>query len=375
MGSLRFLLALAVAGGHAASMFGFAGTWIFPGREAVQIFYMISGFLIAMILNQKYADTPHSNWIFYSNRIAKIFVPYLVILAATVCTCLVSRAMTGNAMLLKAWFAEAISMDLRTSAFALLTNVLIIGQEWAFLLIYRAGSLFLALNAFEQQPMASQFTLILPAWTLSIELLFYLIAPFILRRNVLLIVALALASHGLRLASYHFGYYSEATNYRFFPFELSLFLYGAVVFRLRKLLIPGGPGWSTHITILTAASIIFLPRLFRGSPYELYALIGLALPALFDFSRRHGWDIQLGELSYPLYLVHWPIGACLASTLDPRWLGKNPVLPLLSVLAAIAAAAFLNRYIVAPVDRWRQARVKTADIPPALAGATVSTVS
>src|SRR3954452_18786519 len=50
MGSLRFLLALAVAGGHAASMFGFAATWIFPGREAVQIFYMISGFLVAMIL-------------------------------------------------------------------------------------------------------------------------------------------------------------------------------------------------------------------------------------------------------------------------------------------------------------------------------------
>jgi peptidoglycan/LPS O-acetylase OafA/YrhL len=375
MGSLRFLLALAVAGGHAASMFGFAGTWIFPGREAVQIFYMISGFLIAMILNQKYADTPHSNWIFYSNRIAKIFVPYLIILAATVCACLVSRAVTGNAILLNAWFAEAVSMDFRTSAFALLTNILIVGQEWAFLLIYRAGSLFLALNAFEQQPMASQFIVILPAWTLSIELLFYLIAPFILRRNVLLIVGLALAAHCFRFASYHFGYYSEATNYRFFPFELSLFLYGAVIFRLGKILIPGDPRWCTRIAVLTAVTIIFLPRLFRGSQYELYALIGVALPALLDFSRRHHWDVRLGELSYPLYLVHWPIGAWLASTLDPRWIGKNPVLPVLSVLAAIAAAAFLNRYIVAPVDRWRQARVKAADIPPGLAVASVSTVS
>src|SRR3982751_2341306 len=128
MGSLRFLLALAVAGGHAASMFGFAATWIFPGREAVQIFYMISGFLVAMILNRKYPDTPHGNWIFYSNRIAKIFVPYLVILAATVCACLVSRSMTGNAILLNAWFAEAVSMDLPTAAFGLLMNVLVVGQ-------------------------------------------------------------------------------------------------------------------------------------------------------------------------------------------------------------------------------------------------------
>ena len=371
MGSLRFLLALAVAGGHAASMFGFAATWIFPGREAVQIFYMISGFLVAMILNQKYPDTPHGNWIFYSNRIAKIFVPYLVILAATVCACLVSRSMTGNAILLNAWFAEAVSMDLPTSAFALLTNVLVVGQEWGFLLIYRAGSLFLSLNAFEQQPMASQFTVILPAWTLSIELLFYLLAPFIVRRNLLFVVALALAGHCFRFASYHFGYYSEATNYRFFPFELSLFLYGAVIFRLGKLLIPGDPRWCTHIAMLTAITIIFLPPLFRGSPYELYALIGVALPALLEFSRRHDWDVLLGQLSYPLYLVHWPIGACLASI----WIGKNPVLPVLTVLSAVAAAALLNRYIVAPVDGWRQARVNTPDTAPRLPVPRVSTVS
>jgi hypothetical protein len=27
-------------------------------------FYLISGFLMAMILNGKYADTPHGNWLF-----------------------------------------------------------------------------------------------------------------------------------------------------------------------------------------------------------------------------------------------------------------------------------------------------------------------
>jgi len=223
--------------------------------------------------------------------------------------------------------------------------------------------------------MASQFIVILPAWTLSIELLFYLIAPFILRRNILLIVALALASHCFRLASYHFGYYSEATNYRFFPFELSLFLYGAVIFRLGKLLIPSDPRWCAQLALLIAVAVIFPPRLFRGSHYGLYVLIGLALPALLDFSRRHDWDIRLGQLSYPLYLVHWPIGACLASALDPRWIGKNPAFPVLAVLASVAAAVLLNRYVIAPVDRWRQARVTSADAPPELAVAGVSTAS
>jgi peptidoglycan/LPS O-acetylase OafA/YrhL len=256
-----------------------------------------------------------------------------------------------------------------------LTNVFIIGQEWVFLLIYRAGALVFSLQAFHEPPMASQFIVLLPAWTLSIELLFYLIAPFILRRHVLLIVALALASHSLRFAAYHFGYYSEATNYRFFPFELSLFLYGAIIFRLGRSLSPGDPRWCTLISVLTVITLIFFPRLFRGSQFALYALIGMALPALFDFGRRHRWDTLLGELSYPLYLVHWPICAYLASALNPVWFGKNPAFPMLAVVVAVAAAALVDRYIVAPVDRWRQARVTAPEIAPAPAVATVLTVS
>jgi hypothetical protein len=37
MGSVRLLLALAVAGGHVAGMFGFGALWILPGSRTVQI--------------------------------------------------------------------------------------------------------------------------------------------------------------------------------------------------------------------------------------------------------------------------------------------------------------------------------------------------
>jgi len=79
----------------------------------------------------------------------------------------------------------------------------------------------------------SPFTVILPAWILSTESLVYLIVPFILRRNVVLIDALALHHHGPA---------------------------------------PTRPG-------------------------DQCELIGVALPALVDFSRRRGWDIPPGELS------------------------------------------------------------------------------
>jgi peptidoglycan/LPS O-acetylase OafA/YrhL len=73
---LRFLLALALAGGYIAGMFGFPRIGFYLGTaRAGQIFYLISGFLMAMILNGKYADTPHGNWLFYTNRAVKIFAP------------------------------------------------------------------------------------------------------------------------------------------------------------------------------------------------------------------------------------------------------------------------------------------------------------
>src|SRR5262245_36137963 len=97
MGLLCFMFDLAVASGHAS---GFFDADIYPkmtGSHAVQVFYIISGFLIALILSGKYADTPQGNWIFYSNRAVKIYVPYLAILAVTVVTWLIVFAASGKA--------------------------------------------------------------------------------------------------------------------------------------------------------------------------------------------------------------------------------------------------------------------------------------
>jgi len=362
MGLMRFMLALAVAAGHAGGFFGLQIYPIVAGNIAVQIFYMISGFLIALILSGKYADTPQGNWVFYSNRAVKIYVPYLAILAVTVLVSLVSHAVGGSALSLETFFSEGAQMRFSTWAFAVVTNLFLIGMEWSSMLIDRGGELFFSFTALEQPPSAAHFNVIVPAWTLSLELAFYLIAPLILRRHFLFIVALALASYFLRFEAYGHGYRSLATEYRFFPFELSLFLYGALSFHLYRFLKARElmfPAFSTLFTAICAVGAISMPEFASQHPHQLYAVIGLALPSFFDFSTRHRRDRWFGDLSYPLYLVHWPVCVfTLALVSSSPSHASDSLYPYLAVIASIAIAVAINHFLVYPVDKWRQKRVR-----------------
>lgn len=384
MGILRFLLALAVAGGHIYANFNLPHIFL-SGGTAVQIFYVISGFLIALILRGKYADTASGNWIFYSNRLLKIFVPYAVILSATVLLCLLFYAFTGNAVSLDPYFREASFMTAPTWLYAIFTNLFIVGQEWGYLLIYRAGSLFFSLHAFDQPPLALQFSIIVPAWSLSVELLFYAVAPLILRRHLLVVVLIAYASYWLRFEAYHAGYYSAGTDCRFFPFELSLFLLGSLSHSWYQFLKERDlfrPALSVVLTAVAAILVFAHPRWVDVKPYQFYCLLGVLMPALFDFDKTYRWDRILGEISYPLYLVHWPVlmlGSAMAAQLRISNSEISPAFAGFLLVVSIALSVAINRYIVQPLDTWRQARVRepivsstTPNTMPVLASMTAA---
>src|SRR5262249_38428241 len=70
LGTFRFLLALSVALSHFGTVWGYH---IMNGRMAVQCFYMISGFLISLVLSHKYdPSTAEGRRLFYSNRALRI---------------------------------------------------------------------------------------------------------------------------------------------------------------------------------------------------------------------------------------------------------------------------------------------------------------
>src|SRR5450759_4624800 len=73
MGIIRVLLALSVVAAH------FGGIWnlrFVGGQVAVQSFYIISGFYMSLILNEKYVGKNKSYKLFITNRFLRLYPIY-----------------------------------------------------------------------------------------------------------------------------------------------------------------------------------------------------------------------------------------------------------------------------------------------------------
>jgi peptidoglycan/LPS O-acetylase OafA/YrhL len=82
MGLIRVLLALAVVTTHSKVLFGLGFTGLVYGKNAVEMFYTISGFYMALILNEKYTG-PGSYRTFVKSRFFRIYPAYAVVGLAT----------------------------------------------------------------------------------------------------------------------------------------------------------------------------------------------------------------------------------------------------------------------------------------------------
>jgi peptidoglycan/LPS O-acetylase OafA/YrhL len=141
MGTVRFLLALSIALSHFGGPFT-----LFNSRYAVQVFYVVSGFLISMILREKYGTRL---WLFYSNRAARILIPYWIVLVPTTALCVWKHvgfwAYTSSV---------SGSFDLFTATYVVTTNVFIVGQDIGLFLGWSAGSQLYFTSQFNQSSTA-----------------------------------------------------------------------------------------------------------------------------------------------------------------------------------------------------------------------------
>lgn len=300
MGLLRLLLALAVVGDHVLPPF----PWLrlTTGIMAVEIFFVVSGFYMQMVLSQRYA----SAGAFYLSRAFRIFPTYWLVAA------LAFALWPVNA------FHHIASLGWQAAILVLASNTLIFLQDTLLFLGADHGELFFTADFHATAPQLSSYLVVRPSWTLALELYFYLLAPFLARLRSFHLGAIALILTGARLAAYRAGLDHDPWFYRFFPFELPLFVLGMLSFRLFNQIEMLPFSKSKAVALVATGGLIVLGQYFVLNTPEQYGFIAAAaaaavVPVAFAAFKDLSIDRFVGELSFPIYLVHFPIAQFLNS--------------------------------------------------------------
>jgi peptidoglycan/LPS O-acetylase OafA/YrhL len=358
MGSLRFLLAISVAYGHAGDFLGFP---LVPGDTAVQCFYAISGFYMSLVLNEKYRPESSSYSLFISNRFLRLFPAYAAVLLLTLLLALMVSSVSRSADLpfVTAWHSLT-SIDWSSAALLIGSQIIMWGQDFYLFLTLKHGALAFWPD-FHTAPQPLLALLVIPqAWTLGLEFSFYLIAPFIVRRSVAAIMMVFAASLGVRLGlHFGFGYGGDPWSYRFFPSELAVFLIGALAYRVYKLPTIAFD-WRSYgvfaIAIVCLATALLINRwhgVSRVASVAFWAFAVGAIPFLFRMTKAKTVDRYLGELSYPIYICHILVIWFLDATVT---FGSRVTRGSSIIAVTLIVSAALYWAIDRPVDAWRHWR-------------------
>jgi peptidoglycan/LPS O-acetylase OafA/YrhL len=161
-------------------------------------------------------------------------------------------------------------------------------------------------------------------------------------------------------------------SYRFFPFELALFIAGVFSHQLflqpsislaAKSSIKNLPAYV--LTLCVAATTLYgvvpLPEAVKTA--AVLALLFVSLPFLFIFRSQSKWDKLIGDLSYPIYIGHLLVLLTLAYLV--RMYGfvspTSWTRSLLGVAGALIFAGFLKFFVTDPIEALRR-RVKRGNI-------------
>jgi peptidoglycan/LPS O-acetylase OafA/YrhL len=249
-------------------------------------------------------------------------------------------------------------------------QIFIFAQDLYIFLTVQGGALgFIADFHKDPRPLIS-LLVIPPAWSLGVEMWFYLVAPFIVRRSAWAIAALLFASLALRLVlQFQFGLKDDPWSYRFFPSELATFLIGALAYRVYRPSSGGvdARGVALHAVVCVVATAALLINRWHGitrlASVTLLLLFLLAIPLLFRATNRNALDRALGELSYPVYIAHFLVIFAVDHLLGPLS-GVLRGAVIMTIVLVLAAALYYG--VDRPVDAWRQRRLENH--PRRLAG-------
>jgi len=355
MGIIRVLLAISVLLAH-AGVFPITGNQLVGGVIAVQCFYIISGFYMALILTQRYVMRAD----FYFNRFLRLYPTYWFLLLASTAVCLLLGKPTFVNVILS---SDVLRWD--GKIFMLFANVFIFGSDAMMFMFPSAEGLRFTTDFTAHGATLYSFHVMQQAWTLPVEMAFYAMAPFVVKRPLGLIIILIL-SLTVRYFVYAHISTSDPWNYRFFPSEAAFFCAGSLAYHVYAA-VREFRGSQAVGPIFLVALVLYIANfervpvfigstfLFSGSLLQFYAFVLVALPFVFCLTARNSLDRWFGELSYPIYLTHYFV--IEGASHLPRLFGTAVYNVMLNTVVISAA---INLLVQTPIEMLFKRRVKDA---------------
>lgn len=358
MGILRTILAIAVVVYHSFKIFGLH---LCGGQVAVESFYMISGFYMALILNEKYVGVG-SYKKFILSRFYRIFPVYWIVLICALLLSIIGYLAFDKAFYLSRYISNYNCLSGFTIFYFVLENIIVLGQDALyFLRLDELCQPTLTYNVLSYKHTGYQYLLVPQAWSISIEFLFYFVAPFLVTRNYkwqLILVIIGLAAKAFFDHVYYLCF--DPWTYRFFPFELAFFIAGSLAYGFYKHIQYKSisPLIGYVLLILCILGVFFINEIqieenLRNSLF--YLLVLCSLPYLFISFKNNYIDRYIGELSFSLYICHHLIVSVFRS-----WFFEHPMYMSFYgytvVLCSLILAFLLQITAVSAIEKYRVKR-------------------
>jgi len=322
---LRGVMAWWVVVGHISLTFGWGLPLIDRNALAVDVFILLSGFVIARLIDRKREHFGR----YITRRAFRLFPLYLVALVASTILLPVQQA---------AWTSLPFTTTSNTARIALAQQAL--SNVPAQLGVH----LPLIQGVIPQSLLpGAAYTLLGQAWSISLEWQFYLLAPFFMwallarRRWPLVVVVVALLCYSARFFP---GAFLGA---KILHFCIGICCYLAIERRVDRYLWIGVASGLSLAVVAVGGNLQVIPLAIWGA--VLVSTVALPL-------RPVGWlagllgskpAVHFGELSYSIYLVHMIPLYCSIFVLNK--LGASRV----ALQVAVALATLIGAYLIARV--------------------------
>lgn len=341
MGIIRLLLALAVVGAHSNShpLLKFVG-----GEVAVQAFFMISGFYMAMIVGSY--KTKKDFWI---SRYLRLYPIYIV------CALMTLILVQG----VKSYIGNIDKLPGSAIVFLSITNITIFFQDITMFLGVNNDTLSFVKHFGQSFPPLYQLLLLPQGWSLGLELSFYALAPFLLKKSIRTLVIVLFISELIRILLIGIGYSADPWSYRFFPSELSIFLLGSLAYKFYEL-----NKVSIHRSAFSDMGFAFILLFIISFPYiqteyqtkKIVFMISLAflIGNIFSITKNSKIDNFIGMLSYPIYICHLLVLGYFLPKLNLPNPDGGFFTSLIAYMVVISFSIVLYFLIEKPVDSFRR---------------------